>query len=71
MRHRHGLRKLNRTSEHRAAMLRELAVVLETSEDGVSRELQRYGIEITPGSTAQSLLSQLGGRTWSEDVWPA
>ena len=28
MRHRHGLRKLNRTSEHRAAMLRNMAVSL-------------------------------------------
>ena len=28
MRHRHGLRKLNRTSEHRAAMLRNMCVSL-------------------------------------------
>ena len=28
MRHRHGLRKLNRTSEHRLAMLRNLSVAL-------------------------------------------
>jgi large subunit ribosomal protein L17 len=28
MRHRHGLRKLNRTSEHRQAMLRNMAVSL-------------------------------------------
>ena len=28
MRHRHGLRKLNRTSEHRAAMLRNMSVSL-------------------------------------------
>ncbi len=28
MRHRHGLRKLNRTSEHRLAMLRNMAVSL-------------------------------------------
>ena len=28
MRHRHGLRKLNRTSEHRLAMLRNMCVSL-------------------------------------------
>ena len=28
MRHRHGLRKLNRTSEHRQAMLRNLSTAL-------------------------------------------
>ena len=32
MRHRHGLRKLNRTSEHRAAMLRNMSVSLLTHE---------------------------------------
>jgi len=32
MRHRHGLRKLNRTSEHRLAMLRNMCVSLLTHE---------------------------------------
>jgi large subunit ribosomal protein L17 len=32
MRHRHGLRKLNRTSEHRQAMLRNMCVSLLTHE---------------------------------------
>jgi large subunit ribosomal protein L17 len=32
MRHRNGLRKLNRTSEHRAAMLRNMCVSLLTHE---------------------------------------
>jgi len=32
MRHRHGLRKLNRTSEHRAAMLRNMCNSLLTHE---------------------------------------
>ena len=32
MRHRHGLRKLNRTSEHRLAMLRNMSVSLLTHE---------------------------------------
>jgi len=32
MRHRHGLRKLNRTSSHRLAMLRNMAVSLLTHE---------------------------------------
>jgi len=32
MRHRHGLRKLNRTSEHRLAMLRNMCVSLVTHE---------------------------------------
>ncbi|MEK8049550.1 50S ribosomal protein L17 [Ideonella sp. DXS22W] len=32
MRHRHGLRKLNRTSEHRQAMLRNMCVSLITHE---------------------------------------
>ena len=32
MRHRNGLRKLNRTSEHRAAMLRNMSVSLLTHE---------------------------------------
>jgi len=32
MRHRHGLRKLNRTSEHRLAMLRNMCVPLLTHE---------------------------------------
>ena len=32
MRHRHGLRKLNRTSEHRSAMLRNMCVSLLTHE---------------------------------------
>ena len=32
MRHRHGLRKLNRTSSHRAALLRNLSIALLTHE---------------------------------------
>ncbi len=32
MRHRHGLRKLNRTSSHREAMLRNLCIALLTHE---------------------------------------
>ena len=32
MRHRHGLRKLNRTSEHRQAMLRNMCNSLLTHE---------------------------------------
>ena len=33
MRHRHGLRKLNRTSSHRSAMFRNMAVSLLTHEE--------------------------------------
>jgi large subunit ribosomal protein L17 len=58
MRHGHGLRKLNRTSAHRRAMLRNLAVALLTHEEirttvPKAKELRRV-VEpmITLGKTA-------------------
>ncbi len=47
MRHRHGYRKLNRTSSHRAALLKNLAIAL-TKEERIettlakAKELRRY-----------------------------
>ncbi len=47
MRHKHGYRKLNRTSSHRAALLKNLAIAL-TKEERIettlakAKELRRY-----------------------------
>jgi large subunit ribosomal protein L17 len=47
MRHRHGYRKLNRTSSHRAALLKNLSIAIVTSEKiettiTKAKELRRY-----------------------------
>ena len=47
MRHRHGYRKLNRTSQHRAALLKNLSIALTTSERiettvPKAKELRKY-----------------------------
>ena len=47
MRHRHGYRKLNRTSSHRAALLKNLSIAIITSEKiettiTKAKELRRY-----------------------------
>ena len=47
MRHRHGYRKLNRTSSHRAALLKNLSIALITNEKiettvPKAKELRRY-----------------------------
>ena len=58
MRHRHGLRKLNRTSSHRLAMFRNLANALIQHEcdhlDGIlypmrMKDLTKFGFNDTPG----------------------
>ena len=55
MRHRHGLRKLNRTSEHRQAMLRNMCVSLLTheaiwlpTEEQLRQEIERLLPESEP-----------------------
>ena len=47
MRHRHGYRKLSRTSQHRAALLKNLSIALTTSERiettvPKAKELRKY-----------------------------
>ncbi len=47
MRHKHGYRKLNRTSQHRAALLKNLSIALTTSERiettvPKAKELRKY-----------------------------
>jgi len=47
VRHRHGYRKLNRTSQHRAALLKNLSIALTTSERiettvPKAKELRKY-----------------------------
>ena len=65
MRHGHGLRKLNRTSEHRLAMLRNMCVSLLQHEQHALNAFE-CGVGYYPGSLGNFIHadfdSSLGGR---------